>query len=132
MPTEHSHLEIAAAKDEESQQKVPTAWRPVLKEVVSRFVLGDYGLSTGIEGVEKVSPSTAAHIQDYIGRYGATLTKLPEKCWESSVCMWYGTHWEVLVDLWTEEEGPSDLVLSARITETPSGASFRLQMVYVP
>lgn len=46
--------------------------------------------------------------------------------------MWYGTHWDVLVDLWTQEEGRSDLVLSAKITEVPAGFSIKVHMVYVP
>ena len=46
--------------------------------------------------------------------------------------MWYGTYWDAFVDLWTKEEGRSDLVLSARVTEVSDGISIKLHMVYVP
>jgi len=37
-----------------------------------------------------------------------------------------------LVDLWTEQEGRSDLVLEAEVRESPAGFRFTLNMVYVP
>ena len=57
---------------------------------------------------------------------------LPEETWNSSVCMWYGDHWDVLVDLWTQEEGPSDLVLSATVSEKEMVFVFAIQLVHVP
>ena len=51
---------------------------------------------------------------------------------ETSVAQWMGTHWEVLVDLWTAEEGPSDLVLGGTVVETSAGPRFTIDMVYVP
>ena len=41
-------------------------------------------------------------------------------------------YWNVLVDLWTEEEGPSDLVLELRVTDHADGDRFDIYMVYVP
>ena len=35
-------------------------------------------------------------------------------------------------DLWTEEEGRSDLVLSGSVSETADGYRFTLRLVYVP
>jgi hypothetical protein len=43
-----------------------------------------------------------------------------------------GTHWELLVDLWTAEEGRSDLVLQGDVFETNSGTCFTIRSVYVP
>jgi hypothetical protein len=124
--------EVLAVKDASAQQAIPTSWRPVLAEVVSALRQGDYGLKAGVPGVKSVSAVTEVHIRESIRAYGATLVELPKESWESSVCMWYGTHWDALVDLWTKEEGRSDLVLSARIEEATNGYSFQVHMVYVP
>jgi hypothetical protein len=43
-----------------------------------------------------------------------------------------GNHWDVLVDLWTKEEGRSDLVLGVKVTELAGEPRFTVQLVYVP
>jgi hypothetical protein len=124
--------EVLAVKDEEEQRPIPTAWRPIFREVVNAFIRKDYRLSAGVPGVAPVSAKTAKQIAEYIEDYGETLVELPEKTWASSVCLWMGKSWEVLVDLWTKGEGRSDLVLSARVSETKTGVVVRIEMVYVP
>lgn len=113
----------------EEQQPVPTEWRPVMAKVVAAFAAGDFGLRQGIAGVEPVSSSTASQVQNYLESYGATLVALPEETWETSVCIWSGAYWDVLVDLWTSEEGRSDMVLHAHVAT--SGA-ITVHAVYVP
>lgn len=88
--------------------------------------------AAGIPGVERPSIETAEYIRDSIAAYGTTIAELPEELWDSSVCMWYGTHWHAFIDLWTEEEGRSDLVLSTRVAEESNYYSFKINMVYVP
>ena len=127
-----SGAEVVALKDESEQQPIPTAWRQVFREVVSAFVNHDYRLESGVPGVGPVSLDAATRIQNFIDEYGATLVPLPEETWNSSICMWYGDFWDVLVDLWTKEEGQSDLVLSARVREDKLGFAFQIQLVYVP
>jgi hypothetical protein len=43
-----------------------------------------------------------------------------------------GTHWDVIVDLWTESEGRSDMILSARVTELDDEHRISIYLVYVP
>lgn len=43
-----------------------------------------------------------------------------------------GTHWDILVDLWTAGEGLSDLVLGAQVKENKEEHIVHVQMVYVP
>ena len=124
--------EVLAVKNESAQQPIPTSWRSVFCEIVSAFVERDYQLESGVLGVEPVSIDAAARIHRCIKNYGATLVALPEEAWNSSVCMWYGDHWDALVDLWTQEEGPSDLVLRASVSEKEMGFGFKIQQVYVP
>ncbi|WP_425480014.1 DUF7668 domain-containing protein [Aerolutibacter ruishenii] len=99
---------------------------------MAAFLAGDFALKAGVTGVEPIPEEIAAHIRSYIADYGATLTALPEDTWASSVCIWYGDHWKALVDLWTAEEGRSDLVLHADVTEAGPGFSIRVSLVYVP
>jgi hypothetical protein len=132
MPPVKNSVEVAAVKDETMQQPIPTAWRSVLTKVVSALKDRDYGLKAGVPGVKQPSVETAEHIENYIAAYGADLVELPEESRETSVCMWQRTHWDALIDLWTEQEGRSDLVLSARIEEQSSGFHFKINMVYVP
>jgi len=104
----------------------------MLCEVVKRLIKGDCGLVVGVPGVEPVSDKTANQIESYLSEYGATLVELTDETWQTSVAQWMGTHWDVLVDLRTAEEGRSDLVLSGKVEETASGTLFRIHMVYVP
>jgi len=132
MNNTESVAEVLAVKDGTQERPIPTAWRPVFREIVNAFVKQDYWLKGSESGVDCVSPDTATQVQNYIENYGATLVKLPEETWKSSVCIWSEGHWDVLVDLWTQEEGQSDLVLSARVTDAHPGYAFQVQMVYVP
>ena len=121
-----------AAKDEETERPIPSAWRSVIREVVGAFVRHDYYLGAGVSGVAQISAETATNIRNYIQDYGATLIDLPDETWNSSVCIWMGTRWDVLIDLWTVSEGRSDLVLSLHVTEADDGFLFTIYMVYVP
>ncbi|GAB3319207.1 DUF7668 domain-containing protein [Luteimonas notoginsengisoli] len=116
----------AAPSDE--QQPVPLEWRPALEKAANAFATGDFTLQ-GLSGVEPTSASTASQVRDYLADYGATLVPLPQQTWDSSVCIWSGHHWDVRVDLWTREEGCSDLVMHAHVT--PSGV-VSIHAVYVP
>src|SRR4249919_3212099 len=101
--------------NESEQEAIPIHWRQTFREIVAAFVAAEYRLES-IPGVEPLSVETATQIQRYIGDYGATLVALPEETWVSSVCIWTGSHWDALIDLWTKEESRSDLVLHAQVT----------------
>lgn len=119
-------------KDEEREHSVPIAWRPVIERVVDRLAAGDFSLRNGVDGVGPVAASTSEQIRAALGDYGASLVKLDAQTWDSSVASWNGATWDVLVDLWTEQEGRSDLVL--HLTARQSGASHRFEvyLLYVP
>ena len=119
-------------KDEENELPIAEAWRPTIEQVVRRFAEGDYALDEAVAGVAPVSTETAKQIREYVEDYGATLVALDPETWESSVSLWMGDKWEVLVDLWTEEEGLSDLVLHLYVREDGPGYRFEVYLVYVP
>ena len=64
--------------------------------------------------------------------YGETLADLPDEAWETSIAQWMGTHWDVLLDLWTVESGRSDMALCARVFEEEDGFRFEIDSVHVP
>lgn len=132
MTIKKQDLQVPALRDADSERPIPSAWRPVIGEIVRAFVGRDYALSVGVPGVSPVSSETAEHIEKYIQHYGEELVELPEETWDSSVCIWMGVRWDALIDLWTSSEGRSDLVLSLRVSEDGSGFKFDVYMVYVP
>ncbi|CAN7457260.1 DUF7668 domain-containing protein [Massilia sp. LjRoot122] len=128
----NEHTEVSVTKDSKNEGPIPSAWRPTLKSIVDAFVRHDYRLADGVAGVAPVSEKTATQIRTYIQEYGAELVSLPQESWATSVCIWMGDHWDALIDLWTEEEGSSDLVLQVHVSEVGSEPLVTVYMVYVP
>ena len=119
-------------KDENNQVSVPQCWRPTIRQIVRAFADEDYQIRQGIRAVRPLSEEDAARIADNVQNYGSRLVALPEQSWDTSVCQWMIGYWEVLVDLFTEEEGRSDLVLHLLVFEEEKSYSFEIQGVYVP
>ena len=132
MRPDNDHTKIPVTKNSENEGPVPSTWRPILQSIVSAFVRHDYRLAEGILGVAPVSEKTATQICKYIQEYGAKLVELPQQSWDTSVCIWTGDHWDALIDLWTEEEGCSDLVLQVHVSEVGNEYVVTVYMVYVP
>ena len=114
------------------QNLVPTAWRNTLSQIVEAFKDGDFVLARGMVGVRPISIADATGISNAIHDYGAQLTSVPEETWRTSVCQWTGSRWEVMVDLYTVDEGVSDLILHVRVYEEDSDYIFDVHLVYVP
>ena len=123
---------VGAVKDEAAAHPIAAAWRPVLSEIVLAFAQGDYGLAKTVRDVDAIPHKVAEQIRAYVADYGATLDELPNDTWETSCAQWMGNHWDVLVDLWTKEEGRSDLVLSLKVVELGGEPRFTVHLVYVP
>jgi hypothetical protein len=123
---------IPVIKDEENQTSVPTEWRKTMFDIIESFKKGDYGLADCIAGVNPISEKVSERIEKNIKNYGATLISLPEETWDSSACQWMWEYWDVLIDLYTVEEGASDLALSVRVYENEQTYTFDIQSVYVP
>jgi hypothetical protein len=118
-------------KDEEQEHPVPTQWRSKLRDIAGALKDGNYSLE-GLADVSPLEEATAVGIARNIADYGCTITSLPDESWDTSVCQWQVDYWEVLVDLFTIEEGRSDLVLHAHVFEKPDGFTFNVHFVYVP
>jgi hypothetical protein len=129
---EQMSVSVPVTKDEDHQQPVPSIWRNAFCEVVEAFKERDFTLVRGIRGVAPLADEDGKFIADYIDGYGASLASLPEETWKTSVCQWQLTHWDVLVDLFTIEEGPSDLVLFAEVFEQGEVYHTEIISVHVP
>lgn len=121
-----------AVKDDHAAHPVAASWRGVLADIICAFVREDYSLSTPIAGVAPVPLGVAEQIRAYVLDYGATLVNLPSETWETSCAQWMGEYWTVLVDLWTQEETRSDLVLELQVVECGAEYRFTIKLVYVP
>lgn len=119
-------------KDQNVAYPVADAWRPPLRQIVKALAEGDYDLSRSIPSTAPVLKATANQIRAYITDFGEALAELPDESWDTSVSQWMGTHWEVLVDLWTVESGRSDLVLYVRVFEVDNGFRFEVDSIHVP
>ena len=124
--------EPTAIKDEDAAHPIAVTWRPMFTEIVRAFTEGDYELSRGVKGVDSVESDIAEHNRNYIKEYGEVLIELPIKTWESSCAQWMGSHWDVLIDLYTEGEGLSDLVLNGKMVENNGAPHFTVGLIYVP
>lgn len=100
---------------------VPARFRPALADVVARLAAVDY------EGLKRdgIDPSPydadlSMWIRNY-GEAGATIVPLPDEAWAKAEAWPIESHPDqmlVVVDLWTREEGMSDLSLEATVTES--------------
>lgn len=123
---------IPISKDEHNQGPIPTAWRRVFVDIVEGLKEGDFDRVRRVEGIRPISAKVATRIVDNIKRYGAQLTSLPEETWQTSACQWMIGYWDALVDLYTVEEGASDLALVVRVYEEGQAFAFEILSVHVP
>lgn len=117
-------------KDGLNEYPVPNGWRPTIVSVVHSLLSGE-----GLEALPSVRPISTEDRQwmlENVEDYGASLAELPSEAWRSSVYQWMDGYWEVLVDLFTVEEGASDLVLFVRVYEQGDGYSFEVTSLHVP
>lgn len=118
---------------DETEGFVPDLWRPTFSALVDSLVERAPAIGGGLPEVEPVPDTLREQCLSAVDNYGdVDLVPLPQETWKTSVAAWQGDHWLCLIDLWTEHEGRSDLVLEAEVREQAPGFRFTLNMVYVP
>ncbi|CAN7716334.1 hypothetical protein LJR039_006021 [Pseudorhodoferax sp. LjRoot39] len=123
---------IFAIKDEKNQRPIPTEWRGPFKKMVDLIRVNRFEEFPLIEGVSPVPFEISSAITKNIKNYGVALAELPEESWLTSACQWMEGYWDAMIDLFSIEEGASDLVLSVRVYENNKSYSYHLQSVHVP
>lgn len=118
----------------EDESPVPTEWRATIVELVACIASGTYKSKSAKlpKGVIPLKEETIKQVSNYLDDYGATLVNLPEETWESSIYAWQGKHWDLLIDLFTVEEGLSDMALSLMVRENSGLIEFEVYLLYVP
>lgn len=119
---------------EPSSSPIPDHWRPRLAAVVQRLVDKDYAGLARDGLVAYTSDPTDASIGEWIEAYPATLVPLPEEAWDYAErwrCVSDPNSWEVVIDLWTAEEGRSDLTLEAIVLERNGEVLVTVENVHV-
>ena len=91
-----------------------------VRHLVGMLVAGDYA---GLEAVSRGRRLTAEQLRQAVEEYGRELRMPPEPVFdniEDVIELEDATRraWSVLVDLWTVEEGRSDLTLEVVLTDT--------------
>lgn len=117
-----------------SDSPVPERWRPVLGSIVHRLVIGDYAGLAADGLVSYTSDPTDTSIGRWIEDYPARLVDLPEEAWAySEHAAWVNApgSWWVIVDLWTAEEGRSDLSMEATVWDDGSSVVAKVDNVHV-
>ena len=114
-----------------SDHQVPERFRALLSRLVDLVAAYD------IEGLRRDSQIILANPIDplyWVRDYPATVVSLPEDAWQFAdaytVCNDAST-WYVRLDLWTAEEGRSDLSLEAEVRETPEGLVVQVENIHV-
>ena len=121
-----------AIKDIENEHPIASHWRPIIKLVVDAFSRSNFELSTPIENIQPIPVDIAHANKSYVSDYGEVLISLPEETWETSCAQWMGDYWQIIVDLYTESEGRSDLILNGRVMEKNGNISIEIGLIYVP
>src|SRR3954451_9997101 len=94
---------------------VPHRFRPLIAAVVARLASGDF------DGIRRDGflryDAPENDFAMYVREYPATLPPFPDKGWRYGVFhpLDDGSCWFVVVDLWTREEGRSDLSLEGTL-----------------
>ena len=123
---------VLVSKNDEAETAVPQIWRDTLEQVVVAFSAGDFRLEADNPHVREIDSKDAARMRANVHDYGATLVPLPKSVWKTSVSQWMRGYWSVLVDLYTAEEGESDLVLHVHVYEGAGTYAFDIQSLHVP
>lgn len=124
--------DVPVLYDEDSATPVPTIWRETLIQIVEAFKTNDLISINLIKGVQNVELEYLQEIAENITNYGETLVSLPDETWNSSQAYWKGFCWDIILDLFTESEGRSDLILLMRVFETDGVFEYSIQNIYVP
>ncbi|WP_335951782.1 DUF7668 domain-containing protein [Acinetobacter beijerinckii] len=124
--------DVPVLYDKDTATPVPSVWRETLIKIIEAFKNNDLASINQIEGVQNIELEHLQEIAENITDYGEKLVSLPDETWDSSQAYWMGFCWNIILDLFTESEGRSDLILSIRIFETDGVFEYSIQDMYVP
>jgi len=108
------------------------SFREQVESVVVLLVTGDYEELEGLTGGVRL---TASDISNAIRQYGRSLVYPPASAYNAidTVLVMGSTppQWSVQMQLWTAEEGASDLTLEMTLIQTEKGYQIELDDLHV-
>ncbi len=105
----------------------------MIADVVGQVADGDY---VGLKQ-DGIDPHPDADLSLWVREYGdrgATVLRLPEEAWEyaeANAADGVPGTWFVVVDLWTAEEGRSDLSMEATVREVGDRVEVTIDNIHV-
>lgn len=124
-------LVVRAYSTELSTMTLPTHLVPALRDLVHTLVVGDYD---ALHSDGRAGRLSADELRQAISRYGRRLVDPPDAAFRSAnaYAIEGSQHsWAVDLDLWTAEEGHSDLTLSVTAEETADGIWLTIDDLHV-
>ena len=123
---------IPVPYDSEFQSPIPSIWRDCIIQIVEAFKDKDFGRLNTLPSVQCIDLAYAEEIAENIDAYGAHLISLAEESWHTSVCIYMENEsWKAIIDLFTVEEGRSDLILDLFIVKKENQFIFQINNIYV-
>lgn len=111
---------------------IPMLWQAPLKAIADEFVVKRPHETHNFDPFERMDEDNLKISLKNIANYPDKIGGLSEKSWETSVCVWTGTFWEILLDLTDYKGNVSDLVLHGKMLEDGKHYIFKPYLIYVP
>ncbi|OTG97337.1 hypothetical protein B9T24_04245 [Acinetobacter sp. ANC 4654] len=124
---------IPVPYDSEFQSPIPSIWKDCIIQIVEAFKDKDLARLNTLPSVQRIDLAYASKIAENIDAYGAHLMSLAEESWHTSVCIYMENEsWKAIIDLFTVEEGRSDLIIDLFIFKKENQFIFQINNIYVP
>lgn len=109
---------------------VPDKYRPALRDLVHELVSGNY---ESLEADGRAGRLSAGMLRDAVADYPATLVDIPDEALKlpDPIPLREGSVVAIDLDLWTAQEGQSDLTLSVEVEDSPGGVLIRIADLHV-
>lgn len=114
-------------KDLDNEVPVPMEWREALANIANALTLDAFP-----ENIQKPEQDILEINNQNIKAYPDAIGPLSEKSWDTSITVWQGEYWAVLIDLSDEYGETTDLVLHAKVKENDGEYQFEPGLIYVP
>lgn len=123
---------VQPIKDSDKAHEIASVWRPKISAIVDAFVEAREGNPILLGDDVELANGVVQFALEQIAEYGESLISLPDETWKTSQSQWMDGHWTVLVDLWTTDSKPSDMVLFVDVKESGDSFVFKVVSLHVP
>ncbi len=119
-------------KDVDHERPIPAIWRQTILALGDCLKNNDYGFETAPKNVNRLDPASTKISKYQIEIYNCGNVTIDDLSWESSIYIWMGNQWELIIDLIDENGSLTDLVLKLVVKENGKGYIFLPDFIHVP